>query len=63
MTISLHNLFLYMPRNITSYSVTNKMLAAKVLSTTVSNDLSNYEPPDASGIDKFYWIMDKFFDI
>ena len=54
MNIYLHNLFLYMQRNITSYSVTDKMLAAKVLSTTVSKDLSNCEPPDASGIDKFY---------
>ena len=32
----------------------NKMLVSKVLSTTFSKDLSNYEPADAIGINKFY---------
>ena len=48
---------------LTSYSIMNMKLAAQVLSTTVSNVLSNYASPDAAETVKFCSLMDTFFDI
>ena len=41
----------------------NVILAAKVLSTTVSKVLSNYEPADAAGTAEFCLMFAKLFDI
>ena len=43
---------------LTSYSIMNVKLAAKVLSSTVSNVLSNYSSPDAVKTAKFCLLMD-----
>ena len=48
---------------LTSYSIMNVKLAAQVLSSTVSNVLSNYASPDAADSAKFCLLMDTFFDI
>ena len=49
--------------NLTPYSVMNVRLAAQVLSSTVSNVLSAYGPPEAAGTAKYCMMMDTFFDI
>ena len=48
---------------LTPFFVMNVRLAAQVLSTTVSKDLSNYGPADAAGTAEFGLMFDKFFDI
>ena len=48
---------------LSSYSVMNVRLAAQVLSSTVSNVLTSFGPPDAAGTAKFCSLMDNFFDI
>ena len=45
-----------------SYSIMNVKLAAQVLSSTVSNVLSNYAPPDAAKYTKFCLLMVVLFD-
>ena len=45
-----------------SYSIMNVKLAAQVLSSTVSNVLSNYTPPDAAKYTKFCLLMVVLFD-
>ena len=47
----------------TSYSIMNVKLAAQVLSSTVSNVLSNYVSPDAAKTAKFCSLMDTFYDV
>jgi hypothetical protein len=49
--------------NLTPFSVMNVRLAAQVLSTTVSNVIKAYSPPDAAGTAKYCSMMDSFFDI
>ena len=41
----------------------NDILAAQMLSTTVSKVLSNYGPADAAGTVEFFLMFDKYFDI
>ena len=41
----------------------NVRLAAQILSSTVSNVLNNFAPPEAAGTAKFCSLMDSFFDI
>ena len=48
---------------LTPYSIMNVKLAAQVLSSTVSNVLNTYGPPEAAGTAKFCAMMDTFFDI
>ena len=48
---------------LTSYSIMNVKLAARALSSTVSNVLSNYASPDVAETAKFCSLMDNFFDI
>ena len=48
---------------LTPYSIMNVKLACQVLSSTVSNVLSNYGPEEAAGTAKFCSLMDSFFDI
>ena len=45
-----------------SYPIMNVKLAAQVLSSTVSNVLSNYAPPDAAKYTKFCLLMVVLFD-
>ena len=45
-----------------SYPIMNLKLAAQVLSSTVSNVLSNYAPPDAAKYTKFCLLMVVLFD-
>ena len=49
--------------NLTPYSIMNVRLAAQVLSSTVSEVLTNYGPSDAAGTAKFCLMIDQFFDI
>ena len=48
---------------LTPYSVMNVKLAAQILSSSVSNSLLKYGPPEAAGTAKFCSMMDSFFDI
>ena len=48
---------------LTPFSVMNVKLAAQVLSSIVSNVLSEYGPNEAAGTAKFCSLMDSFFDI
>ena len=48
---------------LSSFSVMNVKLAAQVLSSSVSNVLNNFGPPEAAGTAKFCSMMDSFFDI
>ena len=48
---------------LTPFSVMNVKLAAQVLSSTVSNVLTEYGPNEAAGTAKFCFLMDSFFDI
>ena len=48
---------------LSSYSVMNVKLAAQVLSSTASQVLHNFGPPEAAGTAMFCSMMDKFFDI
>ena len=48
---------------LTPYSVMNVRLAAQVLSSSVSNVLREYGPPEAKETARFCLMMDSFFDI
>lgn len=48
---------------LSSFSVMNVRLAAQVLSSSVSNALKDFGPPEALGTAKFCKMMDSFFDI
>ena len=48
---------------LTPYFVMNVKLAAQILSSTVSNVLLNYAPPEAAETAQLCSLMDTFFDI
>ena len=48
---------------LTCYPIMNVKMADQILSSTVSNILSNYASPDAAETAKFCLLMEIFFDI